>query len=236
MLKRNLWKRALPLILAAAVTFQSVPVTALAAEGQPAEEAVQDENAGSDSVDGEAGEAEDVSGADAAQGAGDVGDVSDSDAAQGAGEAEDVSDADSVQDAGDEPGADSAQESGEAGDVPDSDAAQDAGDASVSDPAQDVGAPETAPDGEVSGELVAKIVVDDGKVDEFANGEKGFTRVLGAEGLVFFTEYVEPSRCSAFQDAIKDCLSVEVDGENMDTLKDKLTYRWVKKAENVGGG
>ncbi|HBN57400.1 MAG TPA: hypothetical protein DD414_11560 [Lachnospiraceae bacterium] len=83
--------------------------------------------------------------------------------------------------------------------------------------------------------LTAKIVVDDRKADAYAAEGHGFTRGLSEDGLVFFTEYTEKSRCGAFQDAIKEWLSVEVDGEKIDSLKDRLTYSWVKKAEGGEG-
>ncbi len=82
---------------------------------------------------------------------------------------------------------------------------------------------------------VAKIVIDDRKADEFAEENNGFTRRLGEEGLVFFTEYVEEGKCGELQEAVKDWIDIEVDGERVNTLKDRLTYNWVKKAESGEG-
>lgn len=81
--------------------------------------------------------------------------------------------------------------------------------------------------------LAAKIVIDDRKVDAYAKEDNGFTRRLSESGLVFFTEYVEESKCGELQDAVKDWIDIEVDGERIDALEDKLTYNWVKKAESA---
>lgn len=89
--------------------------------------------------------------------------------------------------------------------------------------------------GQTEEKLAAKLVIDDSKVDAYAQAGNGFTRVLGEKGLVFFTEYVEESRCGKLQDTVKGWISVEVDGEKIDTLKDRLTYSWVRKAESGEG-
>lgn len=89
--------------------------------------------------------------------------------------------------------------------------------------------------GQTEEKLAAKLVIDDKQVDAYAQADNGFTRVLGEKGLVFFTEYVEESECGKLQDAVKGWISVEVDGEKINTLKDRLTYSWVRKAESGEG-
>ena len=102
---------------------------------------------------------------------------------------------------------------------------------------------EAAADGETPSQteaetLVAKIVVEDKDFDEkitFTDNADNtlqytFTRRLSEEGLDFFTTYIEKSGCGRFQEKIAEKLHIEVDGERIDELKDRLTYKWVKKA------
>lgn len=102
---------------------------------------------------------------------------------------------------------------------------------------------EAAADGETPSQteaetLVAKIVIEDKDFDEeitFTDNADNtlhytFTRRLSEEGLDFFTTYIEKSGCGRFQEKIAEKLHIEVDGERIDELKDRLTYKWVKKA------
>lgn len=106
--------------------------------------------------------------------------------------------------------------------------------------------PEVAAEGEAPA-LATKIVVDDTRANAFSNEDKieGFTRKLDAEGLSFFTTYVNKAdvnntdesktdKYADFQNKLKDWITIEVDGEELNALKDKLTYTWVKKAGDGG--
>lgn len=204
MWKRKIGKRILPIILSMAMTFQSVPATVLAAEGQTAEENVEYESPVSGSV---------------------------------------------VEDDGDTSGVDTEKESEPSAAAEETEASEEEAAATEETPVQTEEKPEAEETpaqteekpaaeetpGQTEEKLAAKLVIDDSKVDAYARANNGFTRVLGEKGLVFFTEYVEASKCGGLQDAVKDWISVEVDGEKIDRLKDRLTYSWVRKAESGEG-
>lgn len=206
-------KRALPIILSVAMTFQSMPATALAAEDQAVEETVLNENAETGST------AEDSVNA------------SESDTVGTGVESSDTADEDAP--GGSDGQEASEEESGQNGEEP---SAEDA--SSISTETEDAGtdaAEKIAVEDETLSQeqetSAAKIVVDDKKVDDYAKKDNGFTRILSQQDLRFFTEYVEESKCSQFQQAIGEWISIEVDGEKIDALKDRLTYNWVRKAE-----
>lgn len=260
MFKRKLLKRALPIILSVAMAFETMPVTAFAAEyGEigTVEEAVSEEsgtdgkNAGADSAASGDGEVQTEGGAeDAAEESGmpqetEPADAGASETGTGAG-----SEAGPAGTGTSESGPESGSEKGpagagtsETGTEADSETGQAGAGTSESETETGIGTETEAEEGAAAeGEtqsqpedaLTAKIVVDDKKVDAYAMKDNGFTRILNEDGLVFFTEYIDKSKCGEFQDAIKDWLAVEVGGEKIDTLKDRLTYTWVKKDESGG--
>lgn len=215
MLKLRLFKRVLPVILSVAMTFQSVPMTALAAENQAVEEPAPDEGAGLENDDSDnTGE--------------EAGDTSDAGPSGDGGSADVSADEGASQIADDDPVSKEKEPAQE--EEPSSPAEETEAPSAETDPTdtEDKAPSQTA-------DLMAKILVDDGRIDAYVNAADGFTRRLDESGLVFFTEYTEESRCGRLQDAVKEGLSVAVDGETVDSLKDRLTYSWARKAEGAGG-
>lgn len=301
MFKRKLFKQALPIILSVAMTVQSMPATALAAENPAVEETVLDESTDtgstsestgneqeSDAQPAENADASD-SGTDAPETANEV--VSSSDAGQAASEVPSSTDEQSAdketatkvsetETAGaeasksettetkaseTETAATEASETETTG-AKASETETAATEASETDTAgtnvsetetaatetSETGVPVTetaaseietedavefAAENEEQTTLVAKIIVDDKVIDDWlVKDDTTFWRKLNEKDLIFITTYNETSQCATLQKMIADSISIEVDGEENNNLKDKLTYSWVKKADNGGEG
>ncbi|MDE7322652.1 MAG: hypothetical protein K2N73_07925 [Lachnospiraceae bacterium] len=221
--KHALLKHALPIILSVAMAFQSMPATALASESQTVEDAVLNENT-------------------QAHGAGEAaGNVPETDAEQDTA-AETVTGSESdtpVSDGKPESEEESGQqvEESDAGEMLSTAVETATVETAITDTENmvEIAAEDETPNqSEENAKNVAKIIVDDKKADAYAQTDNGFTRVLGEKDLHFCTEYVQDSKCSDFQQAVDSWIRVEVDGETIDTLKDRLTYSWVRKAEAEG--
>lgn len=216
MLKRNLLKRVLPMLLSIAMVFESMPATALAAEYEQAESVEKAEE-----PDSEQSEA----------------DNKDAEADNAETENESVQERDSVSQT-----AEAVSTEKETGDTETEYNKSDTekteietkADQEIKEEAEVLAEGETSSQTEVKEPFVAKIVVDDKKADNYAKENNGFTRKLNEKTLVFFTDYAEESKCGAFQQAVENWLTVEVDGETIDGLKDRLTYSWIKKAAAEG--
>lgn len=235
LLKQAVQKHALPVILSVAMVFQSMPATALASERQAAEETMADENTQADIIGENAGNTPESGDG---QGAG-------TDTAAGVEASETISETD-IPASGGQPQAEeeSAQETGETtdGEIQSQSSAMET-DAAETETTVEIAAEDgtpTQPSEDMTNVTtdvmtnVARIVLDDKKADAYAQADNGFTRVLGEKDLHFITEYVSDSKCSAFQQAVDSWIYVEVDGEPMETLKDRLTYKWVRKAAAEG--
>lgn len=235
MFRRNLFKHALlkhalPVMLSVAMAFQSMPVTALASESQAAEETAADENTQADNIGEnavgapESGAGQDA-GTDTASGAEASETTSETDAPASGGQSQ-ATEEESVQGTGETTDGETQSSAIETDDDETETTAGIAAEGeTTTQPAEDMPAVTTS---------AARIVLDDRKADAYAQANNGFTRVLGENDLHFITEYVSDSKCSAFQQAVDSWIHVEVDGEPMETLKDRLTYKWVRKAAAEG--
>ena len=235
MFRRNLFKHALlkhalPVMLSVAMAFQSMPVTALASESQAAEGTAADENTQADNIGENAGGVPESgagqdAGTDTASGAEASETTSETDAPASGGQSQ-ATEEESVQGTGETTDGETQSSAIETDDDETETTAGIAAEGeTTTQPAEDMPAVTTS---------AARIVLDDRKADAYAQANNGFTRVLGENDLHFITEYVSDSKCSAFQQAVDSWIHVEVDGEPMEILKDRLTYKWVRKAAAEG--
>lgn len=220
--RRNLLKRVLPILLSLAMTLQSVPITAMAAELPVAATAEEAEAATESSEETEA----------AVEPAEETGTTEDADAAESAAQPEEDA---TVEDTPAEDDVKSDETTENTGDQPDAVTEEDG--VKSDDAAEDSESePETVkkPVAETETEVAANGVVKEGAARIIVNdtsvwdGVEGFTRKLGETGLVFVGEYVEDSKVGELQDAVKYWLDIEVDGEEVYELRDSLTYSWAK--------
>jgi len=278
MFKRKLFKQALPIILSVAMTVQSMPATALAAENPAVEETVLDESTDtgstsestgneqeSDAQPAENADASD-SGTDAPETANEV--VSSSDAGQAASEVpssteEQSADKETATKASETETAGAEASKSETTETKASETETAATEASETETtgtkasetetaateASETGVPVTetaaseietedavefAAENEEQTTLVAKIVVDDKEIDDWLVNNKTFWRELDNQNLSFFTIYGEESQYKMFQEKLSEAISIEVDGEKIEELKNNLKYSWVKKGETEG--
>lgn len=263
MFKRKLFKRALPIILSVAMVFETMPATALAAESQTVESTASDETAVPDDAQDSVQNAEPADSADSAEKSGtESGDTpqetggsaqAETDTAQK--EESTGSDTESAPQNADpaESGtaksetaeSETAESETEKSETVESESAK--SETAESETTEAEAGIEAAADGETPSQteaetLVTRIVAEDTDFDKPINikdstGEKveyTFTRRLSEAGLDFFTTYREKSGCGKFQEEIAGKIYVEVDGERIDGLHDRLTYKWIRKAAAEG--
>ena len=258
MFKRKLFKRALPIILSVAMVFETMPATALAAESQTVESTASDETAVPDDAQDSVQNAEPADSANSAEKSGtESGDTpqetggsaqAETDTAQK--EESTGSDTESAPQNADpaESGtaeSETAESETEKSETVESESAK--SETAESETTEAEAGIEAAADGETPSQteaetLVTRIVAEDTDFDKPINikdstGEKveyTFTRRLSEAGLDFFTTYREKSGCGKFQEEIAGKIYVEVDGERIDGLHDRLTYKWIRKAAAEG--
>ncbi len=224
MFKRKLFKRVLPIILSVAMTFQSVPATALAAESQVESSAELETGQGEDPASQDSGgSTEKAPEAEAG-----------STEAVESTEMLETASGESVEPSTVETGSEQkTEETSSTTSTETSDTEMSSTEAPETEASDTMlivaeGADETT--GEGASEKVAAIVVDDQK----ANNIDGFTRKLGEKGLAYFTEYKEMSQCGTFEKKVKECISVTVGDEEVSSLNDQFTYSWaVKNADGT---
>jgi len=251
MFKRKLFKRALPVILSVAMVFETMPATALAAESQTVESTASDETAVPDDAQDSVQNAEPADSADSAEKSGtESGDTpqetggpaqAETDTAQK--EENTGSDTESAPQNADPVESETAKSETAESETAKSETAESESaksETAESETAEAEAGIEAAADGETPSQteaetLVTRIVAEDTDFDKpiEIDGYK-FTRRLSEAGLDFFTTYREESGCGKFQEAIAGKIHVEVDGERIDALKKRLTYKWIRKAAAEG--
>lgn len=263
MFKRKLFKRALPIILSVAMVFETMPATALAAESQTVESTASDETAVPDDAQDSVQNAEPADSADSAEKSGtESGDTpqetggsaqAETDTAQK--EESTGSDTESAPQNADPAESGTAKSETAESETAESETAKSEtvesesvkSETAESETTEAEAGIEAAADGETPSQteaetLVTRIVAEDTDFDKPINikdstGEKveyTFTRRLSEAGLDFFTTYREKSGCGKFQEEIAGKIYVEVDGERIDGLHDRLTYKWIRKAAAEG--
>lgn len=240
MFKRNLLKRTLPVMLSVAMTFQSVPITAMAAEDPPvtvsAEAAEPEAETEAEPTEdlSESGSGEEAAPAeDAAVGSGEEAAPTE-DVSAGSGEetapvenTDDGSGSDTV-------GNDQNTESGAGTETGTEIAVKPETDTKTETTETDQAGAEIS-EAEPSQDAQAEIVSTEIKVGELSL-EENFERQNGADGHVYTTTYSTSDQFDGVMDSVIDGTHIEVNGEKADGLKETyLTAEWKKVAQDAEG-
>lgn len=211
MLKRKVLKRILPILLSLAMAFQSVPMTAMAEEIQPAaEETVAAEPAAEPAEDAPDDQSDESA---------------DTNTGTGSAENEGGSGAQPGTDASADTGTDAGPETDNAtDDKPEADAGTDASaEAGQEIPPTGVGADEQAEAGSAE--------ISFSELDYWLNYDNNvFKRVEGENSLTYTASYSEDTRFSSVINNVKNAVVIKVNGETVSNIKDDyLTLEWREK-------